>query len=812
MSPRGELVMTEGELTGIVDGAVTGWIESVSTASAGEFQLIVNGEPRFTVQPEIRTTEGRIVFNIPLPTELRDGRIRYIDVQAPGADTPLAGGPVAFDGGMFDDLRRAGEGPRRTLPIDGRVKLEFPGLLKGHAWSDVAPEVRVEVEIWSGDCMLTSVLADELQEGGEAVGDGRHGFTVDLSRLLKGGPHQISVHPAGSGYTLDGGRLEVGPFDRDGWVGSPGYLEDERSIGLVSMQPFEHLAYNAARLASSRLAHRLVNRLRSERNALAGARGAVALILLDGRHDKTPAANVWRRQSYPKYSVHLRPESPEAVREIARRATFVFFAAEADVLHPSAGTMVMADSSADAVVWHRFCADEERPGSPGTLLRRPDFDPITWRHGAVTDTTIAVKGAALEQCPDDVLAALCAGRLHPLYFWLAGQPLSWRTIPEALTVQIGPPTALSRREIESDLDLYVDMLGQEGDLFVLNSASEEHPFPFFLTPARRAEKISVLICYRDKPELTLRCLHSISLQHLTGELEVVLVDNQSSPTAASRISEGARMMLGAGRVVLQAYDAPFNHSAENNLAARAASGEVIVVCNNDTVLEDRTLLEQLGAWALQPSIGAVGCRLDNPRREAGSYGHAIAPLSDDPFRAPLQENDDPTFADFVHASPGVTMALAAMSRERFLDAGGLDEVDFPNGYNDIEFMLRCSEAGLRHLYVGHVHAQHARGSTRSGENEDRQALLVNQRYPAVAGARFRQLTRERLAPPRRQKGKSTDTGSADKTSPELAAALEARRELEAQRKTLAEAIRNARDLAHELDERLAVAGVTALGD
>ena len=85
-----------------------------------------------------------------------------------------------------------------------------------------------------------------------------------------------------------------------------------------------------------------------------------------------------------------------------------------------------------------------------------------------------------------------------------------------------------------------------------------------------------------------------------------------------------------------------------------------------------------------------------------------------------------------------------MGRQRFLSLGGLNARQFPIGYNDVEFMLRCSRAGLTHLYLGHVSASHRRGSSRTGDNEDLQALWAGQSYPAEAGRRFQQLAKERV--------------------------------------------------------------------
>ncbi len=203
-------------------------------------------------------------------------------------------------------------------------------------------------------------------------------------------------------------------------------------------------------------------------------------------------------------------------------------------------------------------------------------------------------------------------------------------------------------------------------------------------------------------------------------------------------------MLGAERVVALSWDAAFNHSAQNNLGVAASESEVVVICNNDVALKDPALLEQLGAWALRPGVATVGCRLEDPVRGVGSHGHIHPEPSGDAFRALLRENPDPAYGRYLHAVPGNTLALAAIRRELFLELGGLDAVRFPIGYNDVDFMLRASSRGLIHLYLGHLVAEHPRGSSRTGDDEDLQALQLSQAYPAAPGGRLAQLSRVRI--------------------------------------------------------------------
>lgn len=791
--------MIEGRVTGIADGAVTGWIAE-GAAADGWVEAVVHGEGPVARARAEPAGDGRLRFAIPLPERLQDGRIRFVDVRPVGSERPLDGGPAPFDGGLFETPAPAQACEVREAPapvlVEGLVEFVPPARLTGWAWTPADPERRPRLEILAGGRLVAAIAAEkprqDLAQAG--IGDGRYGFEVDLSRILRRGPHELVVRPAGAAEPLAGGRLTVGPFAADGEVDCPGYLDDEPVRARLAGLPFEHLAWDARRIAPGRLAPRLINRLRRERIALQGRDPAPVLMLALPGGPADQALEIWSLQSHPRCGAAMALEGSAALRRRAREARWVLPARPQDLLHPSAAAVALGFGDADVLTWNRFCADQARAGSPGTVLRRPRFDPATARHGALTDTTVAVRGELLARAPEPVLAALCAGRLQPLWFWLAGQDLAFAHHPEALTSSLGAPAEPDRAEVELDEAVYAQILREEGGLFALERAAADLPFPYVLVPRRRAARTSVVVCFRGRPELTLRCVHSLALQRLSGELELVLVDNQSDPAEAAAVAEGAARVLGPGRVRLVSYDAPFSHSAQNNLGVRTATGEAVVICNNDVVLKDPALLEQLGAWALQPGVGAVGCRLWDPERSLGSYGHAAADPSEDPFQPALREDPDPAYGRSLHAAPGVTLALAAFSRERFLQLGGLDEARFPIGYNDIELMLRARAAGLTHLYLGHLVAEHPRGSSRTGDNEDLQALWTRQASAGEGPAHLFQLARVRIETARADlKPKAARlaeaAGPAAAQDAALAAALEAavqaRREVEARRAELA---------------------------
>jgi hypothetical protein len=77
--------------------------------------------------------------------------------------------------------------------------------ISGWAWDRSFPDRAIYVDIYDGDKLLATVLADRLREDLRAAGkgEGRHGFVFPVPRHLKdGSPHSISVKIAGSDIVL----------------------------------------------------------------------------------------------------------------------------------------------------------------------------------------------------------------------------------------------------------------------------------------------------------------------------------------------------------------------------------------------------------------------------------------------------------------------------------------------------------------------------------------------------------------------------------------------------------------------------------
>jgi rhamnosyltransferase len=115
--------------------------------------------------------------------------------------------------------------------------------------------------------------------------------------------------------------------------------------------------------------------------------------------------------------------------------------------------------------------------------------------------------------------------------------------------------------------------------------------------------ISVLIPVKDGGADLIRCLQAIAAQKIGDEVEVVVVDSESSDGSAERARE-----LGATVHEIPATE--FVHGATRNLAARLSNGDVLVFTTQDAVpATDHWLARLVAALDGDGVVGAYGRQL-----------------------------------------------------------------------------------------------------------------------------------------------------------------------------------------------------------
>ncbi|PTU67861.1 glycosyl transferase family 2 [Chromobacterium sp. Panama] len=217
--------------------------------------------------------------------------------------------------------------------------------------------------------------------------------------------------------------------------------------------------------------------------------------------------------------------------------------------------------------------------------------------------------------------------------------------------------------------------------------------------------VSVVIPTRDKLEYLMPCVESLFQKTAYPHFELLLVDNRSEqPETAEYYQQLVERYPDRVRVLQ--YDAPFNFSAQCNLAAEQAKGEYLLLLNNDTEVILPSWLERMLGAAQQPGVGAVGARLIYP--EIGKIQHAgivmglpgtMHSIGEHVFEGQdITENGYLNRVVTMQNYSAVTGACLLVQKEIYAAVGGMDEDAFKVCFNDVDLCLKIQAGGLRNLY------------------------------------------------------------------------------------------------------------------
>lgn len=414
----------------------------------------------------------------------------------------------------------------------------------------------------------------------------------------------------------------------------------------------------------------------------------------------------------------------------ASRMDWATSARAGDLLHPSlAWTIALAARDGhEAVCWDWMTYAESRAG-----FRLQARHRAPWRD-QVRELTTDVRGRAF---------AL------PISAW-NGFPAT-----DAWQVRMGARMRESDSRVclhPEPLSMHRDAAANEANVDVagaLHVASTYWDVDFSaaaegrVAPAASAASVSVVLMYRDRPELTIEAIRSVLAQRFDGVIELVLVDNNSIESTVRMLDAELGRLDERVRVIRLSAPGAFNHSAQAALAADAASGEVLLWLNNDARLLQPDAIDHLARWARLPRVASVGVAMVDADGNVVGGGMRPRRLPGAEFNSPVEEASGP---DAAHARQtiGNTFACAAVSAKAWRALGGLDAARFPAGYNDVDYCLRAVARGWTHINLGHVHVHHAVGASRAKQDEIQQKAWLRMQHPWTLVHALREATLEPL--------------------------------------------------------------------
>ena len=231
--------------------------------------------------------------------------------------------------------------------------------------------------------------------------------------------------------------------------------------------------------------------------------------------------------------------------------------------------------------------------------------------------------------------------------------------------------------------------------------------------------ISIIIPNKDNIEDLSRCLASINEKGGWENFEIIVVENNSENPETFDFYKQAESLYPQLKVVY--YKGSFNFSAICNFGAEYATGEHILLLNNDVeFISDNFLVEML-MFSQRKDVGAVGAKLyypDGTLQHAGviigingSAGHSHKGLKD-------AKNDTGHMYRLVTAQNYMAVTGAClMVKTSLYKENPLDEENFAVAYNDIDFCLKLFEKGLVNVYTPYAEGIHYESKSRGSDTD-----------------------------------------------------------------------------------------------
>lgn len=242
--------------------------------------------------------------------------------------------------------------------------------------------------------------------------------------------------------------------------------------------------------------------------------------------------------------------------------------------------------------------------------------------------------------------------------------------------------------------------------------------------------VSVLIPTKDASQLLEKCLESIEEKSSWTNLELIILDNNSREKETFDLFESWKRKIG-DRLKIIRCDFPFNFAKMNNLGAEAASGDYLILLNNDTEVVSPNWIEEMLMIAQWPEIGAVGAKLLYPSGNIQHAGILLADRSIAMHAALAQPEKTKMYIDMantVHEVSAVTGACLMIAKEKFFRAGGLDELWVPNGFGDVDFAIKLRSLGLSNVFTPYALLIHHESPSRKANIENFEHFYLMQKY------------------------------------------------------------------------------------
>lgn len=381
-------------------------------------------------------------------------------------------------------------------------------------------------------------------------------------------------------------------------------------------------------------------------------------------------------------------------------------------------------------------SDEDVPdGSGRRILRKPDWSPERFRCGDYLGGARALRTALVREV-GGYRADVAGAHDYDLTLRVTERARHVAHVPAVLyhRATSAPVTGeCARRVVQDQLDRLgitasVQPGAMDGYHRIVRRPDPSTPVSVIVpTRGTSGEVDGVQRCF------VVEAVRSALAKTALPNVEIVLVHDAETPESVlAELRE-----VAADRLVLVPYDQPFNFAAKCNLGALRASGDVLVLLNDDMEVISEHWLEMLVAPLAEPDVGMTGAKLlfpDGVVQHAGHLHGVTRRGLPNPRNAYRGGPGDAVgeFGSLVvnREASGVTAACAAVRRADYEQVGGLSE-QLPVNYNDVDLCLKLRHLGRRILWLADCRLYHFESRSRDRQVHDWEREFLARRWGTI---------------------------------------------------------------------------------
>lgn len=232
-------------------------------------------------------------------------------------------------------------------------------------------------------------------------------------------------------------------------------------------------------------------------------------------------------------------------------------------------------------------------------------------------------------------------------------------------------------------------------------------------------KISIIIPNKDHIDDLEKTINSILEKSTYKNYEIIIVENNSDQKDTFTYYEKIQKDNPEKIKVVNFKIDYFNYSAVVNFGVENATGEYVILLNNDIEIITEDWIEQMLMYAQRKDVGICGAKLYFPDRSIQHAGVTIGTrgLAGHRFRE-MEEKDyhRDDYINIVQNLSAVTAACFMVRKDLYIDLLGFDE-KLAVAFNDVDFCLKVRTAKYLIVYNPYVEAYHYESKSRGQDEE-----------------------------------------------------------------------------------------------